>query len=371
MKILVVNSIFYIPISGINRVVRRIGEELVARGHEYTVLTINKDNRRSDEWSNGIHVIKLPPCRYNYIGHEGLNIIDYLRKNLGRFDVVNIHNYYSFWTLIASFVCKQKAFPCVFTPHYQGIRGTKKGIYKLMYDSYSIIGRLAFKWADKIICVSEHEEKLIKQAASIPDGRFAVIPLGVDQVISSSKKRSKTNVISILYVGNLFESKGVQYVIRSIPVLKKRYGRDCKLSIVGDGPHKTVLENLIKNLNLADSVRFYWNITREELNQKYKEADVFTLLSSDEAYGIVVAEALVMGTPCIVTKATALTEFLTEPGCFGVNYPPDPNEVADLVIKIHDNKTNVGPFSNKIRTWDKVAAQYEEVYERVAAQGVV
>ena len=41
---------------------------------------------------------------------------------------------------------------------------------------------------------------------------------------------------------------------------------------------------------------------------------------------------------------------------------PNSKEVAELILKIHDNGINVGPFSNKIRTWDKVAKDYENAY---------
>ena len=164
MKILAVCSNFHVPVGGIKQVVRRVGEELVKKNHQYTVLTINAGNSQNEDWDNGILIVKLPYSRFNVIGdRESLNIVFYLQRNLERFDIVNVHNYYSIWSLMASFLCKQKAFPCVFTPHYQGIRGTKKGVYKLVYDAYSIIGRLAFGWADKIICDSEYEKNLIKQ----------------------------------------------------------------------------------------------------------------------------------------------------------------------------------------------------------------
>ena len=90
--------------------------------------------------------------------------------------------------------------------------------------------------------------------------------------------------------------------------------------------------------------------------------DIFLLLSNSEAYGITVAEALALGIPCIITKITALNEFINEPGCFGVNYPPDPTEVAKMVLKIYTDDVKVGPFSDKIRTWDKVSKDYENVY---------
>ena len=96
----------------------------------------------------------------------------------------------------------------------------------------------------------------------------------------------------------------------------------------------------------------------------YKKSDIFLLLSQSENYGIVVPEALTMGTPVIVTKRTALNEFLNEPGCFGVDYPPDPKEVANLILKIYKSDIKVGPFTKKIRTWNEVALDYEQLYLR-------
>ena len=90
--------------------------------------------------------------------------------------------------------------------------------------------------------------------------------------------------------------------------------------------------------------------------------DIFIILSRTEGYGIVVAEALSRGTPTIVTNGTALEEFTKEKGCFGVDYPPRPGEVADLILRIHEDDVTVGPFSGKIRTWKEVAEDYERSY---------
>ena len=90
------------------------------------------------------------------------------------------------------------------------------------------------------------------------------------------------------------------------------------------------------------------------------------LLSKNENYGITVAEALALGTPVIVTKHSALREFLSEPGCFGVDYPPNPREVAELILKIVNSDVKVGPFSRKIRTWEEVVKDYEEIYSTLA-----
>ena len=100
----------------------------------------------------------------------------------------------------------------------------------------------------------------------------------------------------------------------------------------------------------------------DEILDEMERSDIFLLLSKSEGYGIVVAEALAMGTPSIVTNGTALEEFTNENGCFGVNFPPDPDEVADLILDINKNHVKTGPFVKKIRTWDKITEDYEKLY---------
>ena len=166
-------------------------------------------------------------------------------------------------------------------------------------------------------------------------------------------------------MGAFIEKKCIHYIIQALSELKRR-GRQAVLTIVGGGDCEHKLKSMANTLDVEDNISWHKPLFGKELYNKYAEADIFMLLSRDESYGIVVAEALASGTPCIVTKTTALTEFLTQPGCFGVDYPPDPDEVANLIIKIHENEIKVGPFSDKIRTWDNVALDYERLYEQVA-----
>lgn len=364
MRILAVNSIYHIPVSGINYLVKMIGNELIKKNYEYHILTLDVGSSEEKDFENGINVTKLPFSKYNTLsGYESLDIISYLLKNLDNYDMVHIHNYYSFWSLITALICRLKKRSFVFTPYYHGIRGnTKKGISRFTYDLYRVFGRSLFKWAEKVICISEYEKNLIEELVSISEDKFTVIPPGVDYIISNRDKKKNDENIRILYAGNLFESKGVQYIIKSLPVLIEHYNKNVNLFIVGDGIYKSTLINLINELDLTDSINFSSNLTDEELKKKYDKADIFVFLSSSEAYGMVVAEALAMGTPVIVTKRTALSEFLDEPGCFGVDYPPEPKEVANLILEIYNNDVKVGPLSNRIRTWDKVAEDYEKIY---------
>jgi glycosyltransferase involved in cell wall biosynthesis len=369
MKILVVNTIYYLPVSGINRVIDRLGEELLKKGHEYTIVALSTDHTRKDEMKNGFHVIRLPKTDF-WIGGESLSIVPFLIKNLKNYDCVHIHSYYSSWSLIASLVCRLYHKPSIFIPYYHGVEGPKKGLFRIVYRIFSVLGQSSFRWADRTICVSDHEKSLVEEAVVLPEEKLMVVPVGVDRIIASGAAGiARHPEISMLYVGNLLEYKGVQYAIESIRILKERYGRDARLTIVGDGEYRASLEALAAKTGSTDSVYFYSHLARAELDAKYRASDILVLLSNSESYGLVVAEALAMGKPCIVADTTALSEFTREPGCFGIRYPPDPAGLARLIIRIHDDGVKVGPLSDKVRTWEKVAESYELLSGRLVCEG--
>jgi len=66
-----------------------------------------------------------------------------------------------------------------------------------------------------------------------------------------------------------------------------------------------------------------------------------------------------------VAKKEALVEFLDEPGCVGIDFPPDPGKVGETIIGVLDGTLvrQVGPFSHKIASWQVIADEYLRFYE--------
>ena len=373
MRMLTINSTDITQIGGINSSIKKVAEELVKRGHECYVLNINPRNLPGEESINGVHVIRVKSPVSKQLYWFSPAMARFINRNLGkslRPDIVHIHEYRSLLTLEAAYLLKTKRSPFVFSPHYDHL-GYNTFTGKHLMNLYKPFGSATFDWAERIIVNSEYTEGILGMDFNIRPEKIEVIPHGVDSLESLKDKAGKTEntSISLLYVGVLTEKKCVHYIIQALGELKKR-GRQAHLTIIGEGDLEHQLKKLAKTLVVEDSISWCQPLFGEELRRNFAEADVFLLLSRDESYGLVVAEALAAGTPCIVTKTTALTEFLTEPGCFGVSYPPDPSEVADLIVKIHYSDIQVGPFSYKIRTWDKVAIDYEKIYKRVIRQGL-
>jgi len=362
MRILAVNTIQYMKISGVNRVVDRLGLELLKKDHSYTIVTIHPGRKREEGMNeNGFRIIRLPEFRPNPLGREGLNIVSFLLRELKDYDVVFIHSYYSFWSVIAAITCRLLNKRTVFLPYYHGVLGPKKGVYRLFYYLFSVPGRLTFALADRVVCISDYERSLVRKLINV-DNKTVVIPTGVDFIDDGEgRRRDSGGAIRLLYVGNLLEYKGVQYILESVRVLRERHRRDVRLSIVGTGNYKQELVRQADKLGVADCISFHAGLSREELHRKYREADVFLLLSNSESYGIVVAEALAAGTPSVVANTTAIREFAREPGCCGIDYPPDPERLAELLVKIYDDNPVVARLSKKIITWDMVADNFIDV----------
>jgi glycosyltransferase involved in cell wall biosynthesis len=192
--------------------------------------------------------------------------------------------------------------------------------------------------------------------------RVVVIPNGVDFSEFSGLKKRRRNFRSVLYVGYLAAYKGVQHLVEVLPKLAD----DVVLEIVCNGPLRPFLERRARELKVYDRVMFYENLPRQELLQKFADADVFVLLSRYEAYSLVVAEALAARTPCVVANTSALSEWVDGESCFGVSLPIDLNEVARLINYVLDNGVDSRNmkkwFGTKILDWDQVAGKLESIY---------
>lgn len=371
MRILSINKTDITQMGGINYSVRRISEELAKRGHECSVVSINPGGLPDKESINGVNIVRVRSRVARHLYGLSVSVALFLRANLGKVlspDIVHIHEYRSLLTPEVAYILRSKHLPFVFSPHYDRL-GYNSFAGRHFINLYKPLGNVTFDWAERVVANSQYTKGILLADLAARWDKIEVIPHGVDKLADAKDKakKAKHSPISLLYVGVLTRKKCVHYIIEALGELRSR-GIQADLSIVGEGDREHELRELAKALMVEASVSWCGPLFGKELNRKYTEADILLLLSRDESYGIVVAESLAAGTPCIVTRTTALTEFLTEPGCFGVDYPPDPKEVADLISRIHASEVKVGPFSDKVRTWDRVSVDYEELYERVIGE---
>jgi glycosyltransferase involved in cell wall biosynthesis len=368
MNILLVNHSEVTSPGGVHKNIVEISKNLSKRGHKVTVLQSNTMNLPFREFYEGFEIIRVKSWMADTFYGFNPQVYFYLKNHLKELnlDVVHVHGYHTLFSPEVIYLIKKLdlEIPIVFSPHF-GIFSRTSFAGKYFWEPYkNIIGRKIFNYCDYIITASEFESDSLITNFNLSKKNMKIIPHGVN--FKSFKNTKKTDdKINLLYVGYLLKIKGVQYILEAVHELVYKKRVKLLLNIVGDGSYEQELKKLANELDIDEFINWAGFVDfsqPDKLINFYEKADIVLLLSESENYGIVVSEALAMGTPVVVTKITALNEFLTEPGCFGVEFPPNPEEVANLVIKIYENEVQVGPFSSKVQSWKTASEAYENVY---------
>jgi glycogen synthase len=365
MRILTIKNGEVTHQGGINKTIREVNSNLADGGHDCTVITTNTSSLPATETYQGFQIIRLSPEWEGKLYGINLGAYQYLKKNLRHLDpeVIHVHGYHGLFSpLVMRMIKKQHSdIPLLFSPHF-GVFSHATFLGQYLWGSYNrLLGRRIMEIPDLVITASQFEARNLEQILEVDPERIRVIPHGINHH-NTNPKKDNNRTLNLLYVGYLLKLKGVHYIIQSLPYLA-RQDLDFSLRIVGEGPYQAELKKLARKLEVEEYIQWEDFIPdQDRLLEYYRNSDVFLLLSQSENYGIVVTEALAMGTPSIVTNRTALKEFVPEPGCFGVNFPPEPEKVARLIMDIHQNPVQVGPFSDKIRTWKQVTRDYEKIY---------
>lgn len=206
--------------------------------------------------------------------------------------------------------------------------------------------------------------ELADKTRTIPGGiRLSYFP-PEKEVSGLRKKLSLNNKKVALFTGRLITEKGVDYLVKAA---KKING---EILIAGDGPQRTHLEELIKNMNLANVRILPFVHNYKEIIDLYYLADVFVSPAVwDEPLGLTIIEAMAAKTPPVVTRKGGVTMAVKD-GVSGVFVRPrNSQEIAAAVNKLFANDSMCQRIGQRARqvveekfTWTKIAERFDKLY---------
>jgi glycosyltransferase involved in cell wall biosynthesis len=347
-------------LGGVETHVEEISKRLASEGFKIEVLTVDTSGMlESERVYQGVSIKRfksLSPRSISEVYYPSLTLWQYLRNNSYKYDVIHAHNYHALPSLYAASTKSINNF--VFTPHYHGAGGS--AFRNLLHIPYRLLGQRIFDKADKIICVSNYEKYLVNKL-DVDEKKIVVIPNGLNLDQYKGLQRNKRDFKSILYVGRIEKYKGIQFILEAVANLDENIIAE----IVGIGPYKSELMKLATAMGIGKRVRFYDNLPRKQLLEKYIDAEIFIMLSIRESYGITVAEALSLGTPCIVSNYSALREWVDGRNCFGIDYPPDINKLVELIKKVSGRTVDHMCTQKRTPSWDYVTEKIIKIYENL------
>ncbi len=179
----------------------------------------------------------------------------------------------------------------------------------------------------------------------VPDTtKLHLIPAGIDierfhPALNGNPIKKKLGIERNKVVFTLRSHKpkyGLEFLIRAVPLVTKE-NKDIIFIIGGDGPLKSYHERLAENLKVNDKILFTGRIPHNEVPYYYALSDVVVVPSLQEAFGLVVAEALACGKPVIGTKIGGIIDQIID-GYNGFLVQPESfTEIAEKILWLINN----------------------------------
>ena len=365
MRIALVCHRFYPHIGGVELHVKEIAERFV-RSNEVAVFTLEDNkNMLPMETLNGIALTRYKPVRLSEaIRIPKLSLVNDIKAFEP--DIIHVHNIHSLMPYFADKAAVKAKL--LFTPHYIG--GSLTRFRRILFQLYKPFLSGVMNDAAKIICISDVERQMLLRDFVINESKITIVPNGVDEELSRISQRRndrKRNDERILSVGRLdLVHKRTDKLIKAFKQVTKNF--DSRFVLVGDGPDKGKILDLIRKLSLEERVTLKSNLTRHELLEEYSRASVFVMASENEGHPIAVAEALAAGLKVVIPNTSGLALFVRGGYAMGMDPPITPEKIAEGIMNCIEEtrKNNSRSFQRYIPyTWDTVAAELEQLYHQV------
>lgn len=378
MKIAITSDLYYPMTNGVAVFAHNLAKGLAKRGHEVMVLCPSFTGRKHRTRRDGVTTVYLRSIRFPFYpdqindvpdGKEFLGLplprVAYryglwitvdpypeMKKALDRFRPDVIHNQTAEMVAIAARrYAKKNDIPMVSTGHAYPDNLT--GQLKLLKPIKRPLDAVLKAYMASFLKHSEYATMPTEMAieALVPKDRkrfeVTVEPLsnGIDltkftagvpneKVLKHFQLDKRPRV---LYVGRVDPEKSIGNVVTAFAGVLQKVP-EAELVIVGDGVDRKHLVDLVKSLQIEDSVRFLGRVMPPDVIDIYRAATVFATASETETQGIVLIEAAATGLPLVAVDAGAVRELCQDKKNGILCRPGDIEEMTEGLVKILTDK---------------------------------
>lgn len=377
-----IGIVCYPTYGGSGVVATELGKALAEAGHQVHFITYDQPSRLAILSGNIFYhkvdirtypLFKYPPYELA-LASKMVNVV-----KCEKLDLLHVH--YAIPHASSAYMAKQILktegiqIPVVTTLHGTDITLVGKD------PSYEPVVTFSINESDGVTAVSDSLRQQTYNTFKVTK-EIDVIPnfIDLERFKRQKKDHFKTAICPngeklVVHTSNFRKVKRIDDVIKVFAKVRKHI--DAKLLLVGEGPERSPMEDLVKELNLSADVRFLGEI--DVIEEVLSVADLFVMPSETESFGLAALEAMACEVPVISSNAGGLIE-LNVQGVTG--FMSDVGDVDDMaknaLIILDDN--NLPTFKENALKRAKefelsnILPLYEEVYykavEKVKALAV-
>lgn len=243
--------------------------------------------------------------------------------------------------------------------------------------SYDALRRTAIGGADHVLPVSRFLGRRAR-ALGAAEADITVVPNATnpdvfypDPAPGLREELGATGRPLVLSAGRLVPKKGFDTAIRALNRVRREVP-DVLLLIAGEGPERSFLDQLVRDLDLERHVHFLGSISQQELRHYYSEADVFLMAGREttedvEGFGLVYLEANACGTPVVGARVGGVPDAVWDEET-GLLVPPDaPSATADALLRLLTSPALARRLGEQGRERVRTEANWDHVADRMYA----
>ena len=376
MRICFIIEYYYPNVGGAEVLFQCLAERLVKAGHTCHVVTCRLPNTKKDETINGvnIHRVRVPKLgdRFWFIFLSLFSGWKYATKA----EIVHTRTYTGAFTAwLVSRVQKKRVVNHVF--EVMGRKWYEIGINPIAAFLYGRLESLVLSLPfDAYYCISKSTMKSLEDRGVPPQKLFLTYP-GIDYDLFNPEKYGKQgreirdrlglkkDTFLYTFYGRPGFTKGVEFLVRSVPYVKERIPSSRLLLILSRNPergYKKILV-LIQKLGLKSGQELIVidSVPREELPYYIQASDCVVIPSLSEGFGFTCVEACTMKIPVVATDAGSLPEVIF--GRYLLVRKGDPLALALGIERVYHNEYTIS--EDKVFLWEDMVRNCSKVYENL------
>jgi len=249
--------------------------------------------------------------------------------------------------------------------HYYGLRFLEKHVWKILRARHN---RASINLCTSTVMVEQLRAHGIERVELWPGGVDAELFHPSRSSVEMRCRLSQDHPDSplLLYVGRLSAEKnleGLRPLLQALP--------SARLALVGDGPHRKVLERHFAGLPVCMT----GFLREQELASAYASSDVFVMPSLTETLGLVVLEAMSSGLPVVAARAGGIPDIIQD-GLNGYLYDQEAQAIQVLRRLLQSKQTRCA-IATRARersahfSWRAATIQLVDQYKRACAAQTV